>query len=516
LRRSWSFIILFLPRAALATGGLFSEEPLPDTVKTSTPAIEAAPSAPLEDPSFAPRITWAVRLGASVAVDTSFDRRGEQIFELGLSGALELHADLTDDISAHVLPRFAQVTAVDREGGDRAALYMDVPEAYLTLSRGILRLRAGTLVHAWGSANIFTPSDILNPVDLRRSIAMSRDGSRIPVLGVEATLALSPLVLRAVVQPFFTSSRFYLAGWDSGFAPLVLQQGAMLPDLDGVLGRATADRVGDELLVIDRPNERPDHLTLGLRATVSLGDLDLSTTFVWGYEPLPRLAIDPDFSVVGGAVLDAVAQKRPIDLFDPTIGAALGRLQDKLGKQVPLIEGSYPRRTVFGIDASWALDPVILIADATYTLSRTHYTQSFAPIGLPAIDAVVGVEYVDGETFQAVLELFSLVTLNVPASVRLAILEPRGTGLAAERTVFTPGAAAAVRYTILEGELSFEALLAGSFTRNDLVFAPQIKWRASDAHSFRLGGVLIEGKPDGYGGAYTQNDQLIVGYEWTP
>ncbi len=499
----------------LPSGGLFAEEPPPSSGLFSG-TLADAPPAVAALPDFAPRITWGLRLGTSLALDTSFDRRGEHILEWGVYGRLELHADLTPHLSAHVLPRFTQITALDREGGDRADLDLDAPEAYLALSFDGFRLRAGTLIHAWGSTELVTPSNILNPIDLRRSLVAAQDGARIPVLGAEATVVLSPLTLRGVIQPFFTSSRFYLSGWDTGFAPLVGAQGLDLPDLDGVLGRATADRVGDELLVVDRPSERLDHLTLALRGTLSLGDLELSTTFVWGYEPLPRLALDPDLSVVGGAVLDAIAEQRPIDFFDAAVGEAFGRLQDKLEAQRPLIEGTYPRRTVFGVDATYALDPFLLKLDAAYTVARTHYSQTFAPVALPAIDVVVGLEYVHGTTLQLVLEVATLTTLDVPRTLRLAVLEAREVGPVEDRAVITPGAALAGRWAILEDELSFELLLATTFTRRDLVLAPQLRWKLSDHHQVRLGGLLIEGQPDGYGGAYTHNDQVFVGYEWSP
>ena len=466
--------------------------------------------------AFTPRVTWSVRLGASVAVDTSFERRGEHILEVGLTGRLELHADLLPRMSAHVLPHFSQVTALDREGGDRATIDLPMPEAYVTLAFDHLRLRVGALVHAWGSTELITPNDILNPVDLRRSITTARDGVRIPVLGAEASLALSPLTLRAVVQPFFASSRFYLYGWDTGFAPLVGAQGVQLPDLDGVLGRATADRVSDELLVVDRPSERIDHLTAALRATLTLGDLDVSGNVVWGYEPLPRLALDPDLSIVGGAVLDAIADERPIDFFDQAVAEAFGRLQEKLEKKASLIEGTYPRRVVVGLDATYALDPVILKLDVAYTVERTHYTQTFAPVALPAVDVVLGVEYLRGESLQVTAELFALGTLDVPGNLRLAVLEPRGLGAGEARAVVVPGLALAGRYAVLDGELALEVLLAATLTRGDLVFLPQLVWRASDHHSVRLGGLLVQGPADGYGGAYDHTDQLVLGYEWSP
>jgi hypothetical protein len=368
---------LLVPFALVATstaggGGLFDE---PIETASVAPALfpEEAPS---ETPRFVPRISWSARLDAQLALDTSFDRRGEQVFELLLGGRFELDVDLTEELSAHTAPSFVSATAISREGSDREMLYLDLPEASVTWARGPFHLRVGALVFNWGSSDLVAPCDVLNPPDLRRTIVGNPGESKLPVLAAEAVGRVGPLTLRGVFEPFFTPGRFFVSGWDSGVAQILTAQGVVLPDLTQAFG-APLDRFADQL-AFDRPSDRPDHFTLGLRGTLDVGDLELSLTFVHGYEHFPRVKLDPNLIIVAGAFLDNITLGRPIPFSDPTFGQAFSDLEHALERGERLFGGEYPRRTLFGLDGTYALDPVVLKLDVAYTLTRTLYMQDFA------------------------------------------------------------------------------------------------------------------------------------------
>lgn len=509
---------LLLPLALAATstaggGGLFD-----DAIETASVAPALLPEeAPSETPRFVPRISWSARLDAQLALDTSFDRRGEQVFELLLGGRFELDVDLTEELSAHTAPSFVSATAISREGSDREMLYLDVPEASVTWARGPFHLRVGALVFNWGSSDLVAPCDVLNPPDLRRTIVGNPGESKLPVLAAEAVGRVGPLTLRGVFEPFFTPGRFFVSGWDSGVAQILTAQGVVLPDLTQAFGAPVADRFADQLLAFDRPSDRPDHFTLGLRGTLDVGDLELSFTFVHGYEHFPRVKLDPNLIIVAGAFLDNITLGRPIPFSDPTFGQAFSDLEHALERGERLFGGEYPRRTLFGLDGTYALDPVVLKLDVAYTLTRTLYTQDFAPIALPWMDVVVGLDYTDGDRFFFTMEGFALLVFDVPGDLRLALFEPReaAPGGTATRTVLLPGMSAGARYSVLDGQLVFELGLATTFTRQDLIISPTIRWKPDDHHSLRLSGVAIEGKKDGYGGIYSHNDQLVLGYSYS-
>lgn len=504
------------------TPGLFDETEIPSSVQTATASAglfgeEPNPPAPSAEPAFSPRVTWQIQLDAQTAIDTSFDRRGEHVFELLLGGRFSLDADLTEELSARASPSFVSVTAIAREGQDREFLYLDVPEAYVQWAHGPLHVRVGTLVFNWGSSDLVAPADVLNPPDLRRTIVANPAESKIPVLAAEAVGHLGPLTLRGVFEPFFTPGRFFVNGWDSGVAQILTAQGVVLPDLTQAFGVPVADRFADQLLAFDRPSDRPDHFTLGLRGTLELSDLLLSFTFVHGYEHFPKVIIDPNLITVASAFLDNVTLGKAIPFSDPTFGDAFSKLETALQRGEKLFGGEYPRRTLFGMDATYALDPVVLKLDVAYTLSRTLYTQAFTPVGLPWLDLVAGVDYSWGEHLFLTVEGFALAVFQVPNDVRLALFEARSAapGGGGTRAVFLPGMSAGGRLSLLDGQLLVEMGFATTFSRGDLIFSPTVRWKPNDHHTLSLSGIAIEGHPDGYGGIYSHNDQLILGYRFT-
>lgn len=532
---------MLLPLALILTstggGGLFSDEEIPDAVApapvaapaaapVASSSVAASPSAfdlvvPTPVEAFTPRVRGSVKLETRFALDTSFDLRGEQIFEWTIGGKLELDADLTRSLSAFAAPSFQSVIAVDREGGDREAVYLEVPEAYVSWQAKRFSLRAGALVFGWGASDLIAPNDVLNPQDLRRNVIGSPDETKIPVFAVEAVVSpFEWLTIRGVVEPFFAASRFYLTGWDSGIGRVASAEGLGLPDLDALLGKSTVDRIGDQALVTDRPRDHPGNATYAGRVTFKLDDLDLSLNAVYGWESLPQLRVDPDIVLLLGKVGDVLVNGGELDLGDPELLGAIDRVRTAAAQGRKLLQGGFLRRSLLGFDASYALDPVILKVDVAYTFARTLYTQDFRPVEHPWLNAVVGAEYLSGEELQVIVELFAITVFDIRSNYRLSLIEPIAPppSMSAEglRTISLPGAIGVVRYAVLEGDLSFELAGLVTLTRGDVVVLPTIKYRLDDHHRLSLGGVLVEGTSGSYGGIYTNNDQLFVGYTWSP
>lgn len=462
-----------------------------------------------------------IRFDARVAVDTSFDRRNEQVGELHLGARLELDVQLGAQLSVYTAPSFTYVSALDREGDDRYFLYLLPPEAHLTYSAGPVRLRLGTQIFSWGASDLVAPSDVLNPVDLRRNILGLTDAAKIPILAAELVGTFGPFTLRGVVAPFFTAPRFHLVAWDSA----VLSSGAVLGgsslSLDRLVSDSTIDRSGDELLVNQRPSVRIDNATLGARATATFGGLDLALTAVYGWDTLPQIDADPDLVTVAGAYGEILEAGGEVPLFlEGAAGQAQGRLIQKIQGGQPVFEGTYRRRATFGMDLVYALDPLIIKFDLAYTLKRVFYTQdSFRSVRHPWVSAVLGVEYLYGDQLQIIVEVFTLAILDIASNYRISLFEPAApppsTTSDGRRTVALPGAICAIRYSILDGDLNFELGFLTTPTRGDFVILPSVQWKLDDLHQLTLGGVAIEGRQDGYGGVYSHTDQLYLAYRFT-
>ena len=297
-----------------AGGGLFSNEEIPDSsLATGDGLYSSVPGVPV----FSPKVRTTIELRSETRLDTAFDRDGENILELSLGGKFSMDVDFSPTLSAYVVPKFEHQTAWTEDFDDRGFLFLNVPEAYLTWGKGRSYVRIGTQVFNWGTSDFAAPADVLNPMDLRKGLVAGTDPSanKIPVLAAEAVTGIGPITLRGVFQPFFTPSRFFLSGWDDSMGSIAAATGSgfMFPDLSGILGPATADHIGDQLLITKRPEDRPDSASVGARATLQLDSMDLSVTAVHGWESFPRIKFDPALALVGAQLLDSLASKKPID-----------------------------------------------------------------------------------------------------------------------------------------------------------------------------------------------------------
>ncbi|MCK6547443.1 hypothetical protein L6R52_16460 [Myxococcota bacterium] len=483
-------------------------------------SIELAPDddAPIEEAVEVRRARTAVQLEVRLAADVAHDRAKEHVAQLGLGARLEVEVELSNRLTAFVAPKFYWIGAVT-EGfdADREALLLEVPEARVTLTLGRFDLRAGALVFNWGSSDLVGPNDVLNPIDYRRALIASIDDSKIPVLAAELVTTVGPVTIRGVVEPFFAPSRFFLTGWDTSVIPPSpsITQTFDLPGLEALLGPDTTDAIGDQLFLVDRPSVRPDNASLALRTTLSLGSADLSATLVHGFEPLPQFELNRDLASLASKIGTALTNRVPI-MVDIE---ALQRVQEAITSGEVLVRGTYARRTQVGFDASWAVDPFVLKLDTSYVFDRTSYTQSFRPITTPWLNTVVGVEYVDGDALQILVEAFAWTMIDLPSNERVQYFEPAApppsTTANGKRTIVFPGIAGVARYAVLDGDLAFELIGVVSPTRGDVLAIPMVRYRIDDAQVLVAGATIVGGEVDGYGGAYTHEDDVFVEYRWT-
>lgn len=464
------------------------------------------------------RARSAVALEARLAADVAHDRSREHVAQLGLGGRLEVEVEMSNGLTAFVAPKFYWLGAVTAGlADDRETLLLEVPEARISLALGAFDLRVGALVFNWGASDLIGPNDALNPVDYRRALIASVDDSKIPVLAAELVTSVGPLTVRGVVEPFFTPSRFFITGWDTSVIPPspAITQTFDLPGLEALLGADSLDAIGDQLFLVDRPSVRPDNASVALRATLDLGNADLSATFVHGFETLPQFELNPALAALASKVGSALIQRVSI----PVDAELLAAVDAAIKSDEVLIRGTYARRTQLGFDASWALDPFVLKIDTAYIFDRTSYTQSYRPITTPWLNTVVGLEYVDGDAFLLVVEAFAWTMIDIPSNERIQFFEPAAAPPSTEasgvRTVVFPGIAGVARYSMLDGDLDLEVVGVVTPTRGDLMMIPTLRYHIDDAQGVAVGATIVSGKSDSYGGAYTHEDDVFVEYRWT-
>ncbi len=451
-------------------------------------------------------------VSATGGIDTSFEKPGEQILFFGVSGLVELDVELSRSLSIFAQPKFYHATTWNRSLDDRQMLYLNTPEAYVRYRDSFVSLKIGALVHKWGSSDLIAPSDVLNPQDLRLGLI---NGNKIPTLGAQVEAQLGPLTLTAVVQPFFAASRYHLVGWDYAILQPNKFMGNPTRTLEAVYGPGTLDRIGDEMVATERPQDSLDNGTYALRGLVELGDLSLAMSFVHGWDSIPTMVVNEDLLTVANAVWQEVEQRRfrPVGISDE-VDAALVRLQDAVEAGRPLFNGRFQRRTLLGIDANYVLDPVILKLDVAYTFKRTFYTEGPLATRHPWLNAAFGFEYVRGQEFQLLVEGYFSAVLDVPERELLIFLESTGSSREQGRIVPIYGISAVMRYMIIEEELGLEAAAIYNIGQGDVLLAPALFWRLDDQQQLRASLVLIEGSEDSYGDTFSHNDQVLVTYKY--
>lgn len=495
--------------STVGEGSLFSDDAPLDFSESELPETE----------TFHPIVRAAMRFDLKTALDAAFDDRPEHVFELILGGRLQLDVDIAKDLSAFVAPSIEYVTAFQKDGTDREFVYLDVPEAFVLAGFDRFHLRVGTIIFNWGSSDIIGPNDQLNPFDLRRGILTNPDESKRPVFAAEGVLGVEPFTFRAVVEPFFTPSRFFMVGWDQSIGVIAAARGLAIPDVQAFLSSPTLDRALDEIIIRDRPTDRLDNATVGGRITFSTSNFDASVTGVYGWEALPEIRLNPDLVFLADVVAESLGNRTPIDLTDPELLMAVDRIRQATEEGRDLFESTYRRKGSIGFDAVLAVEPVLLKLDVAYSPRRTLYTQTFQPVPQAFLNTVIGIEYFEGGDFQMILEAFAFTAFDVRSFYRLMFIEPVAPPPSAldlgGRTVSFPGLAGVVRYALFDGEIQLEIAGVGTLTRGDLMLSPSLRWNVTDHHHFKLGGVIIEGPADGYGGIYGHNDQIYTQYQWT-
>lgn len=328
-------------------------------------------------------------------------------------------------------------------------------ELHVDLNVDWLTLRGGYQIYAWGTGDLFNPTDILNPIDF----ADLFDTRRIGVLSaaVEATFEHVSLELAAI--PTFTRSRLPIRGRRFD-----------------VLGQQSPLAV----LRPDDPDSSVQNSQWGARVVGHAGGWDVSLSGFTGFDDLPS----PEVSILSTAPLLIVIDPKFDRLhmvgadFATTLGFLGGALGDALsGVQVHgeiahfFVEGDRQddfAQGVIGINYTWI--DLIFEHDLTLVLEYAgDATTSQADGALPG------------------------VRLN--RILRGAIL-------------------ARLEYAV-DDDLSFE-LNAAVITHGDenALIHPGVRWNVTDNLRLELGGDVFVGPEETFFGQFKNDGRAIFDIKW--
>ncbi len=204
---------------------------------------------------------------------TRHEGRLEVEYENALTDEMELFVELRvwvddDDYASGGIDRFEDETPKRR--------VFDVTEAYVDVFFDDVDVRLGKQVVKWGKADVFNPTDQINPNDFSTLL----DDEPIGVIAGKVNYYYEDIGLEAIVVPTFTPSRFPPRGTRFDLVPTNLP----LP-----------------LLEVDERADTLDDVQYGLRASSTYEGWDFSLSWYDGVNHFPgtRLAPTPQFPFVG-------------------------------------------------------------------------------------------------------------------------------------------------------------------------------------------------------------------------
>lgn len=354
----------------------------------------------------------------------------------------------------------ARLRSGDQSGEPQTSV--SLREAFVNLYAGPVDLRLGQQIIVWGRADGFNPTNNLTPFDFRIR-SPSEDDRRLGNVGARAFLNLAPVRLEGVWIPFYS--------------PTQLPTSVALPD--GVS--------------FGTPMTPAAKLKNGLgagRVHLELPSFEASASYVFGYAPLPGLALQ-DFNA-GRSYGIRIAQ-RPYKQhvlgadFSTVVADYLG-LRGEAAYRIPLLwrKKLYAARPdlqyVLGVDRTFGSLSVI----AQY-IGRHVFDWARQPEPDPPFDPSILGSLPD--------PLSGLAAQTVTASIN-EVLAARNQILFAQTAPTQHLMSLRLEWLAFNQTLSLSTLGLLNFTTKEWLVFPKVSYQISDDMSSAIGAEIYGGPQD--------------------
>jgi hypothetical protein len=493
----------------------------------------------------APQDTSAAFLGAyssRLAVDTSFDGRGEDVIEWANGLDLRLEFDMKKGARAVVEGHFwhwagGQQNADERDylihaANPRASYEARLGEAYVLYRSSAWSVRVGNLVTPWGSTDIVRPGDVINPSDMRRPDAMAGGDTLSPQLTGEVTWSSDDLSLTGLIVPFFAPRRVTVFGRDSALAspfnPLVSEQLPIFGALEQFVDASRWDDVQPLLTATRTPEHTPQNVSLGARASTTQWNTDLGLGYFFGWDRTPWLHLDEDLGELIGLVVEDGQVLQDYDMRgflqrNPEAFEISERLSDKAAAGEELFFGEHRRRHTLVADVARYVGPIGLRADVAFSPAQTLYTRGFEAVRRPTIFGALGASWErlrgEDDLLALTLEGFWLHPFAHDSPVTEIFVPAGQRGSAADELILVGdglyGAAAGARSTVpyIDAELQLGAV--ATLSNGDFIANASLARRWRSWLRTTVGVAIFAGPEPGegqlsLGGLYSHNDHVFL------
>jgi hypothetical protein len=372
-------------------------------------------------------------------------------------------------------------------------------EIYLSYRADRLSLTVGNQVVRWGVTDFFNPNDVVNPVDFRDRTAANPDSPQIPVPAIRAQYSFEHATIEAVALPMFMAHRQAGFGNRWGFfaGQKALNQAVDLVETE--TGPGVAGQFEDVFSQKTAPKLSPENVSGGARVAFQLGRFDLHLNGFYGFDRNPIIRLDPAMAIVTAAFEDN-GENINMTALEPT----LADIRQSRMTGTPLVIGT-PERTIWaGTDFTFTFDKVVFKGDVTGSPAETVYTTGSIGKRLPTVSAAAGFDYTPIQDLTITVEGFGRFLLR-------PLPDEEDSRFGTGEDVVT---AAAARYAPQGGKLSVQVGGTYSILRRDFRLQPRLTYQVLPALSMAVGGSVMGGPANSYGGAYGENDHVFLRFDW--
>lgn len=342
----------------------------------------------------------------------------------------------------------------------------ELRELFITLRDDAFTLRIGQRTLRWGSTDIFSPNDIVNPVDYREGFRPELDVPLVPIPLAQVQMAWEHAAVEFTYAPFFSPHRLSVYGGPWSLLDPQPQFHTLVGALKHEVSSAAEEDVQSLLVAGDPPDESILNGSLGTRVTLRGPRFDVNASASYAWDRNPVVTVD--------------ASKRGLSM----------------------ISTRYERQVVLGLDGRMVLGNLVAKFDVTYQPERTTYTQSMMSARPRVMCAAGGFEYLRGSSSQVLVEMVGLRTLDsAPAGDSYVFFHDTSLQLAAY-----------ARHSFVDDQWRLEIMGRYSLSEHDWYLAPSLSYQVRSGHMMSLGALAIGGPAGTVGGLFDANDQVLVRY----
>lgn len=448
-------------------------------------------------------------------LDTSHDNPQKSDYEF--RNGLFLKGDFDPDDHLHwtFSARASYKVFADEVGYFTNYYDLELFEAYAGLTLGKLDLRLGKQVARWGRADI-SPTDNLNPPDLRDFIFTEKEFIKVPVPMARARYYLGDFNIEGVYLPFYQSARLPPAGdnWSlitPRFIHDYLQKHP--PDTWPQTARdALADFQNGSLSIENNkfPQTLPKNGEGGFRVSGGGAGFDFSFSYLYTWQDLYLPAFSPDFILYIRNTMAACGTQDPNCRNAEEI--LLNTDPDKLLISPPLFYFSTHRTHIlgadlsanfhgFGIRAETALWEKFSFLNEDYSITRKPFLQ----ISLGADRLFAGRYYVNLQLLENLIWDWNQKTINpvvngAPLDLYIA-KESMPSLVFFSRASFGD-----------EGQYQPELRASYNLAFHDYLVDFLLNYSLTDSMTLALGAAFLNGPQHSMFGYFSQNDSVYLNF----